>query len=157
MASASRPSVPIVVRMRWADPEFGKSPGAPFKSEAMDRDSVHQHRQGSGSDRWRRVDQEAAAIGGDGILEQYETRSDDSRLEEEVGNACHRLVMRGIDRYRHKLFVHGDIEEFFSIRTPARLCAAVIGYLDSPAWAGEMTYIHLRTLSRARRPKSGEG
>ncbi len=82
--------------------------------------SVHQHREGSGSDRWNRVDQEAAAIGGDGILEQYETRSDDSRLEEDVGNAYHRLVMRGVDCYRHKLFVHGDIEEFFSIRTPAR-------------------------------------
>jgi hypothetical protein len=54
-----------------------------------------------------------------------------------VRNACHRLVMRGIDRYRHKLFVHGDIEKFFSIRTPARLCAAMIGYLDSPAWAGK--------------------
>jgi hypothetical protein len=34
----------------------------------------------------------------------------------------YRLVMRGVDRYRHELFVHGDIEEFFSIiRTPARL------------------------------------
>jgi len=82
----------VLVRMRVADPEFAKSPGAPFKSEAMDRDSVHQHRQGSGSDRWHRVDQEAAAIGGDGILEQYDTRCDDSRLEEDVGNACHRLV-----------------------------------------------------------------
>src|SRR6266516_4687417 len=111
MASASRLSVPMVlVRMRVADPEFAKSPGAPFKSEAMDRDSrsVHQHRQGSGSDRGHRVDQEAAAIGGDGILEQYESRSDDSRLEEDVGNACHGLVMRGVDCYRHKLFVHGD-------------------------------------------------
>src|SRR5258708_26641046 len=104
MASASRLSVPMVlVRMRVAEPEFAKSPGAPFKSEAMDRDSVHQHRQGSGSDRWHRVDQEAAAIGGDGILEQYDTRCDDSGLEENVGNACHRLVMRGVDRYRHEL------------------------------------------------------
>src|SRR5258708_7990070 len=142
--------------LRVADPEFAKSPGAPFKSEAMDRDSVHQHRQGSGSDRWHRVDQEAAAIGGDRILEQYDTRCDDSRLEEGVRNACDRLVMRGVDSYRHKLFVHGDIEEVFSIRTPARLCAAMIGYLDSPAWAGETTYIHFRTLSRTRRPKSGE-
>src|SRR6266702_8471940 len=34
MASASRLSVPMVlVRMRVADPEFAKSPGAPFKSE----------------------------------------------------------------------------------------------------------------------------
>src|SRR5260370_23920742 len=64
--------------------------------------------------------------------------------------------MRGANSYRHKLFVHGDIEKFLSIRTPARLCAAMIGDLDSPAWAGETTYIHFRTLSRTRRPKSGE-
>src|SRR5260370_33223189 len=65
--------------------------------------------------------------------------------------------MRGVDCYRHQLFVHGDIEEFFPIRTPARLCAAMIGYLDSPAGAGESAYIHFRVLSGARRPESGEG
>jgi len=38
MASASRLSLTIVlVRMRVADPEFAKSPGAAFKSERMDR------------------------------------------------------------------------------------------------------------------------
>src|SRR5258708_13344549 len=65
--------------------------------------------------------------------------------------------MRGVDCYRNQLFVHGDIEEFFPIRTPARLCAAMIGYLDSSAGAGESAYIRFRILSGARRPKSGEG
>ena len=68
----------------------------PFKGEGMDGRSFHQHRQGSGSDRWHRVDQEAVAIAGDGVLEQHDTRCDESRLEKDVGNACHRLVMRGV-------------------------------------------------------------
>jgi hypothetical protein len=67
-----------------------------------DWSSVHQHRQGSFSDRGHRVDQEAAAIGGDDILEQYDTRCDDSRLEEDVGHACHRLVMRLTGSIRNK-------------------------------------------------------
>ena len=134
------------------------SPG-PFKSEVKDRDSrsVHEHCQGSGSDSWHRVDKETVAIAGDGVLDSYGTRRDDARLEKSVGNACHRLVMRRVDRYRHKLFVYGDIEKFFSIRTPARLRAAMIGYLDAPAWARETAYIHIRILSSSGRRRSGEG
>jgi hypothetical protein len=72
------------------------------------------------------------------------------------GNACHRVAMRCVECNCHQFFVNGDIEKFFSISTPARLCAAMIGYLDAPTWARETAYIYIRILSGGR-PKSGEG
>src|ERR1700733_13738503 len=67
-----------------------------------------------------------------------------------MGNPRHRLVMRHVHRYRHQLLVHGDIEKFFPIRTPARLCATMVRYLDSPAWAVDRRDIHFGTLLAAR-------
>src|ERR1700722_13249489 len=67
-----------------------------------------------------------------------------------MGNARHRLLMRHVHRYRHQLLVHGDIEKFFPIRTPARLCATMVRYLDSPAWAVDRRDIHFRVLIAAR-------
>jgi hypothetical protein len=62
--------------------------------------------------------------------------------------------MRHVHRDRHQLFVLGDIKNFFPIRTPACLCAALVGYLDSPAWAAERCHIYLLITARTRAGES---
>lgn len=62
--------------------------------DGPDSRSPHKRGQRNGTEKWHRPDQEAAVIGGDDIG-KVEVRSDDSRLEEDVGNAYHQLVMRG--------------------------------------------------------------
>ena len=56
------------------------------RMDGPDSRSPHKRGQRNGTEKWHRPDQEAAVIGG-GDIGKVEVRSDDSRLEEDVGNA----------------------------------------------------------------------